>query len=203
MKVDLQNELICRYPNFFRKPGKRLITALVTVQLNIIWKGSIYDKFAVTPESGDDLREYLRDDLGPFDQRGVECDDGWFAIIDRLSQSCEKEIDDLIAQGVAKESWLRIAQIKEKFGGLRFYIHGTVSDELRAQIEHAEFVESFRICEQCGGPGEVRQSRRWSHTFCDACEAEYMAERESAWPSREECEQQLAKVQAMLDARAA
>ncbi len=180
-----------------------MISAAVTVQLNIIWKGSIYDRFVVTPENGADFREYLRDDLGPFDQRGVECDDGWFAIINRLSQSCEKEIDDLIAQGVAKEFWPRIAQIKEKFGRLRFYIHGTVSDELLAQIEHAEFVESVSTCESCGGSGEPRQSRRWWHTYCDDCEAEYMAKRESAWPSREEYEQQLAKVQAMLDARPA
>lgn len=37
-----------------------------------------------------------------------------------------------------KECWPRIAQIKEKFGGLRFYVNGQLSDGLRELILKTE-----------------------------------------------------------------
>lgn len=61
----------------------------------------------------------LVDDLATFDQRGIECEDGWFELIDRLSRACENEIGMLIAQDVPKGRWPRVAQIKEK-GWLAF-----------------------------------------------------------------------------------
>lgn len=154
MKVELQAELLRRYPKFFRKPGKRLLDP------NVI--------------SG--LEGRLLDGRAPFDERGIECGDGWFALIDRLSLACENEIDTLIAQGVPKEGWPRIAQIKDKFGGLRFYVRGPLSDDLRAQILQAENIESLRTCECCGVPGKLRTGR-WRYTYCDNCDAECEANR--------------------------
>lgn len=80
----------------------------------------------------------LHDHTAPIDERGIECGDGWFDIVDRLCRDCELEIETVIAQGVTSERWPRIAQIKEKFGGLRFYVNGPLSDRLRAQILQAE-----------------------------------------------------------------
>lgn len=57
-----------------------------------------------------------------------------------------------------------LAQVKEKFGGLRFYVDGA-SEELRAQIALAEML-SFRICEVCGAPGSLRREG-WFRTLCD------------------------------------
>jgi len=116
MQVELQAELLRRYPKFFRKPGKRL----------------------VNPEVISELEKRLQDDTAPFDERGIECGDGWFALIDRLSRACEFEIEMLISQGVTKECWPRVAQIKEKCGGLRFYVRGPLSDGLWALILKAE-----------------------------------------------------------------
>lgn len=123
MKPDLQTALFCRYPQLFRKPGKRFIG----------------------PETIPDLIERLQDDMAPFDERGLECGDEWFPLVDRLSQACELEIEALSFQGVPPECWPRIAQIKEKFGSLRFYVTGPLSDQLRAQILQAEANEGVSL----------------------------------------------------------
>ena len=154
MQVELQAELVRRYSKFFRQPGKRLLD----------------------PEVISELGHRLVDDRAPFDERGIECGDGWFDLVDRLSRACENEIDTLKAQGVPKEGWPRIAQIKEKFGGLRFYVRGQLSEELRAQILQAENIESLRTCERCGAPSKLREGR-WRRTYCDNCIAEYETNR--------------------------
>ena len=47
------------------------------------------------------------------DQRGVECGDGWFNLVDRMARATEREIERLIDAGVGQTEWPRIAQIKE------------------------------------------------------------------------------------------
>ena len=60
-------------------------------------------------------------------------------------------------------------QIKEKFGGLRFYI-GKTNDALDKAIQRAE-IESLSICERCGKPGRLRDEG-WLLTLCDKCHDE-------------------------------
>ena len=122
MKLELQAELFGRYTNFFRKPGKRFIG----------------------PHVIPDLIERMQDEAAPFDERGIECGDDWFSVVDRLCGACEREIDALISQGVGQEYWPRVAQIKEKFGSLRFYVNGPLSSTLRALILQAEGEECLR-----------------------------------------------------------
>ena len=110
------------------------------------------------------------DAIEPFDEQGVEWGDGWFDLIDRLSCTCESEIQALVAQGMPQNAWPRIAQIKEKFGGLRFYVRGPLSEALRAQIQQAQTETSLGICERCGASGKLRTGR-WLHTACDSCAA--------------------------------
>ena len=152
MRDGLQAELFRRYPNAFRKPGKRRITL----------------------ELMDCAEEFVRDDTAPIDERGIECGDGWFVIIDRLSCALEKEIELHISRGVDNTHWPRVAQIKEKLGGLRFYVNGQISDQLRSQILQAvdDVGESYRTCEQCGAVGKPRDGS-WKHTYCDCCEVDF------------------------------
>lgn len=63
-----------------------------------------------------------------------------------------------------KRGW-RINQIKEKFGGLRFYCN----DSWPIEQIHIED-RSFAICEECGAPGKPRPGG-WTKTLCDACNA--------------------------------
>ena len=61
----------------------------------------------------------------------------------------------------------KAAQVKEKFGGLRFYMT-TQSDEISALIREAEALSS-KTCQECGQPGESRGAR-WARTLCESCD---------------------------------
>ena len=55
-------------------------------------------------------------------------------------------------------------QVKEKFGGLRFYT-GDVNKEQNDLIKQAE-KDSWITCEVCGEPGKLRGGG-WLRTLCD------------------------------------
>jgi hypothetical protein len=61
-----------------------------------------------------------------------------------------------------------VHQVKEKFGGLRFYIGGG-SDAIFARIDQAER-ESYKTCELCGEPGK-RTHHGWIRVECETHEA--------------------------------
>ena len=63
---------------------------------------------------------------------------------------------------------LTVGQIKEKFGGLRFYVDGGLSPEHQGMVALAEAL-SYRICETCGAPGEPRTNIGRIRTLCDVC----------------------------------
>lgn len=85
-----------------------------------------------------------------------ECGDGWFQLIWDLCEAIEP---------LAPAAFAAV-QVKEKFGGLRFYA-GAVSKEVYKLIDGAE-EKSFTICEQCGETGKVRYGG-WVRTLCDGC----------------------------------
>ncbi len=66
-----------------------------------------------------------------------------------------------------------VAQIKEKFGGLRFYYDGG-DDQVHGMVRMAE-AWADRSCEECGKPGE-RYSGGWIRTLCEEHEAERQAQ---------------------------
>lgn len=55
-------------------------------------------------------------------------------------------------------------QVKEKFGGLRFYVHAA-TDKHYNYINFAESM-SYRTCEECGAPGK-RYTDGWHRVLCD------------------------------------
>ena len=92
---------------------------------------------------------------------GVGHGDGWTDLIDTLCCTLTEWGDDDEKNGI------RVAQIKEKFGGLRFYVDGIPSEWQRGVIALAESM-SFKICEECGKPG-VKRDTDWIKTLCDDC----------------------------------
>ncbi len=85
---------------------------------------------------------------------------GWVSLIEELYKLCD-------------ENDIMITQVKEKFGGLRFYIGGA-SMEINDKIEEVE-KRSFEICEACGEPGKVGsivEGGYWVATLCDTCRDE-------------------------------
>jgi hypothetical protein len=83
-----------------------------------------------------------------------DVDSGWYPLIKDL-------IEDLIKLGWDKQ----VCQVKEKFGGLRFYINSG-SNEIFARITLAEN-KSHEICETCGEKGEMRTDLGWYRTLCN------------------------------------
>jgi hypothetical protein len=85
------------------------------------------------------------------------CGSGWFDLIYALSAKIENINRDLDTPCCA-------AQVKEKFGGLRFYVdHAT--PEIRELITEAE-KKSYELCETCGEEGVMRTGP-WLRVLCD------------------------------------
>lgn len=89
---------------------------------------------------------------------GFSVGDGWFEIIKELAEKLEP-------MGVVA------AQVKEKFGGLRFYINSVQTEDwkkIHDIINEAER-KSYKTCEKCGQPGELKGGG-WARTMCDDCD---------------------------------
>ena len=99
---------------------------------------------------------------------GFEHGDGWYQILDSLCGQIQNRLDwinrkeEIVKQVVA-------VQVKEKFGGLRFYYEGG-DDYIRGAVSMAEIMAS-QTCEECGKPGQLRTGG-WMRTLCDEHEAE-------------------------------
>lgn len=92
---------------------------------------------------------------------GFECGNGWYNLIRELCLEINKH--DL-------NKGVRVDTVKEKLGGLRFYI-GTGTSEIHDLIEEAEG-KSYKICEVCGKPGRLMDigcMSTWLRTLCDDC----------------------------------
>ena len=90
----------------------------------------------------------------------IEVAEGWFDLIDRC---CAEVItNDPTAQAV---------QIKEKFGGLRFYLDTNEQERAARKIIAKYEDESERTCEICGKPGKTRNyTKYYIRTVCDECQ---------------------------------
>jgi len=76
---------------------------------------------------------------------------GWSTLIDTIYDNLRPET--------------YVMQVKEKFGGLRFYVGGATPEEFEV-IDKAE-ADSYTICEECGKPGILREDLGWILTLCD------------------------------------
>jgi len=79
---------------------------------------------------------------------------GWRPMIEELIKIC-------------KAQDIQIMQVKEKLGGLRFYVYSP-SKGVRQLIWAVE-KHSYCVCERCGEQGKLREDRNWLKTLCDSC----------------------------------
>jgi len=108
--------------------------------------------------------------------------DGWFDLIWDLSSKLEPIIQKFIDENQDTELYPKAFQVKEKFGGLSFYMTcGT--DEIFDLIEEAVAL-SYKTCEVCGKPGEERPNG-WIHTLCDYCHENWDKIRAKIWEKNE------------------
>ena len=87
----------------------------------------------------------------------TECGDGWYTILNALCSNIQIHVDWSKCEQVVA------GQVKEKFGGLRFYYSG--GDEyISGLMSMTESVASV-TCEVCGNPGKLRTGG-WLKTLC-------------------------------------
>jgi hypothetical protein len=120
------------------------------------------------------IEKKLLDRIDPSYGKWISCSSGWYRILEELDAKLTYLYPDY-----------KIAQVKEKFGTLRFYTEGVpfgvVGDLMDDAIRQAE-KESSKTCEICGkssmrgGNGWVydqsvgtRVRGGWYKTLCDDC----------------------------------
>lgn len=110
---------------------------------------------------------------------GCTCGPGWFDILDQLW----KDLSEI--EGVV------LAQVKEKFAGLRVYLEPLNEegyDKAQRLINEAEG-KSFETCETCGEAGE-RRGGGWIFTSCDECVS---LDRDERWAVAEQIVSEIIK----------
>jgi len=109
-----------------------------------------------------ELQQQLFDDFPTVFQREgdtPEVGNGW--VKELLRPLCQR----LVGLGIADD--FHVDQIKEKFGGLRFYASGA-SREQDDAIDAAER-DSYKVCELCGSRRDVTTRGSWLLTRCLEC----------------------------------
>ena len=111
---------------------------------------------------------------------GITCGDGWHDLIDELCGEIQNRVDNVnrnrkyklknsqpsLVPVSVEEFICEAVQVKEKWGGLRFYVCG--GDEfIQGAISLAESL-SLKTCEICGKPGKLT-NKNWIKVRCDNC----------------------------------
>jgi hypothetical protein len=132
-----------------------------------------------------------------------EVGSGWIPLIDKLTSMINNKIETIKNYN---EGWLKnkvvtpekyesnkklmenfkIVQIKEKFGGLRFYIEGTdykVHQDIHGWVQFAEAM-SYELCEVCGTNQGLGSTSGWMRTICESCATDIG--KGDVWLSRED-----------------
>jgi hypothetical protein len=90
-----------------------------------------------------------------------ECNAGWRDLIERACVRIENALDNGDA--------VKIVQIKEKYGTLRFYLSGCLPSETEAKVREVVSLAEARsacTCETCGAVGRLYNRGGWFATAC-------------------------------------
>lgn len=113
------------------------------------------------------IEELDADALFEIERKGVG--PGWQDIIETCHKALRESCPDY-----------KPTQIKEKFGGLRFYATGVpYTDAAYQAIADAERASEV-TCEECGLPGKVQSVRGWWRCLCEGDYAQAL-ERRDRW----------------------
>ena len=96
---------------------------------------------------------------------------GWFALVDRLCSDIEALLRNRAERFV-------VVQVKEKFGGLRFYYDWDDAGDAAVDLETPLLRERVRalvdetrrrttlICQRCGAPAVLKSHGGWTAALC-------------------------------------
>lgn len=119
------------------------------------------------------LREEFPDLYRNRQHVSLGCGDGWNQIIWDLSEKLTAKMKEVNPEEQEDFFLASVMQIKEKFGGLRFYVggaHTSYSDGFFDLIGEAEEL-SLKTCEGCGTTEDVERKGypHWVKTLCPNC----------------------------------
>lgn len=127
---------------------------------------------------------------------GFDVGDGWYSLIESICEYLMADVNrlkDRIESGLYKDEVIEkyklelaeaeknipiVVQVKEKFGGLRFYVVGDTEE----QSDYIHFAENFsyRICETCGTTCDVMTYNcGWIKSLCPTHANERYGEHEA------------------------
>ncbi len=99
---------------------------------------------------------------------GFTCGDGWFTLINTLSRLIRGHMKNYNRDKSEDKMQVKALQVKEKFGGLRFYVDGA-DEYVHGLIDLAESM-SYEICENCSSTDNVKQAKKsWIQYLCETC----------------------------------
>ena len=158
MRKELDEALVARYPLIFKNRNGDMRTTLMC------WGF----------ECGDGWYNIIDVLCGKLSSEYLSAKSRYDFIKDKVGEKLYGGSGDIITQGeidlrkqIVDEEAAKVpvaVQVKEKFGGLRFYVNGA-TDKHWSYINFAESM-SYRTCEQCGNPGKT-YTDGWHMTLCD------------------------------------
>ena len=122
------------------------------------------------------------------------CPKGWIEMVDVACYQIQSHIDNmnLWAEKNPEKNQpveqLTCLQIKEKFGGLRFYTGG--GDGYCQGIISYIGDLSYSICESCGSNQDIGYTKGWISTVCIKCKDNY----KNQWEPKKETEDKYDKL---------
>lgn len=98
---------------------------------------------------------------------GFYLPNGWSTLVWDMCVSLDLELDGDFSK-------LSCVQVKEKFGGLRFYTHDQTNNDKVNEIINAACNLSCETCQNCGTVEGVEcKGPRWLTTQCEPCRDAY------------------------------
>ena len=189
MKTELQNKLLKKYPQFFQT-DRKIYTGEKPMKEEV--QELLNQKEMVLPiqfgfECGDGWYMLLDELMANIQNRIINVN-RWrksgkhkYKFLEKWSynlrirsahkQKMRKKLGEWIEKNAPRiyerPLTIQIDQIKEKFGGLRFYYSGG-DDEIAGMVSLAENL-SYNICEICGSTKDIGYTKGWITTMCKEC----------------------------------
>jgi len=152
------------------------------------------DPHDTTRSLGDDLRARLWQLVTSRIPEGwepeVTCERGWLPVVLKLMRDIDEVWRGFPVEGAPERCWCPV-EVKEKFGGLRFYVQVLVpprktdpperiadvndrTQKMNALIRKAE-EDCAKICEDCGNVASgPRWVNNWVRTVCQPCYEQWL-----------------------------
>lgn len=205
MKTELEQKLLKKYPEFFQtdlkiytgeKPMEEEIGELLNQKEMVLpiqfgfecgdgWY-MLLDK--LMGEIKNHLSNENRNRANVFKYQWMWDLQYWLRVRTSRKQKRLRKLGDWIYEKAPRKPFvpltIQIDQIKEKFGGLRFYYHGG-DDDIDGMVSLAESI-SYKICENCGSTKDIGYTKGWITTMCKDCYEKHPRKEMLGWELNED-----------------